>query len=254
MVVKNTLFFKDLKFPDGYFPVYLLDLAAARYHLDNKNNRSGVNTSSIYLIGSDTAATIGMAWLASEWNRPAFVPNANQLLGSTYPTYKYVPQPLAGGLDTEAGTDISGAVWLSANRPTGNRSISPILIKSWAAKYAPKMRDNNPMLFLYGEKDLAAKKQADFFFNEVLVAKPRPGMPLRELELTFEKPVGGTELSGVNLLGNNDKLKTEDTIMSFLSSLQKERANRVPKDRGFNSPWLIQIGPIGVDPGFGFRP
>jgi len=247
--IKNDIYFKDFLDPVRYAPTLILDLAAARYHLDNKNDAGDVNTSSIYLIGADTAATIGMAWLMTEWNRPAFNPNPNQLAAfGGFPTYKFVPQPLNGGVTNEAGADISGAAWLSANRPN---SVSERHVKDWVSKMAPKLRENNPMLFLYGEKDEAGKKQANFFYNEVLVAKPPPGSPLQKItEQTFEEAVKGTKLAGVQLLGNNAELKTEDKIIQFLAARQKDRAKLIRKNRGFTEPWSVALsGPTG----FGFN-
>jgi pimeloyl-ACP methyl ester carboxylesterase len=248
--IKNELAFKDIADPVRYAPTLIVDLAAVRYHLDNKNDAGDLNTSSIYLIGADSAATIGMAWLATEWNRPAFVPNPNQLaVFGGFPTYKFVPQPLNGGVNNEGGSDISGAVWLSATRPT---SVPERLLRDWVSTAAPKLRENNPMLFLYGENDTNGKRQTNFFYNEVLVAKPPPSSRLTKIDdITFEKAVKGTKLAGVGLLGNNNELKTEDTIIQFLAARQKDRAKLIRKNRGFTEPWSIQLaGPIPI--GFGF--
>ncbi|MCE9560753.1 MAG: alpha/beta fold hydrolase [Planctomycetes bacterium] len=253
--IKNDLFFKDLRNPLRYAPAYLLDLAAARHHLDTKNDNGSVNTSSIYLIGSDWAAALGLAWLVTEWNRPAFAPTPNQLAfqgPGGFPTHKYVPQPLAGGMPNElGGGDISGAVWLSAARPI---SFNERLVKSWISG-TPKMRENNPMLFLYGAKDLKAEAQADFFVNEVLVVKPPPGSSLTKLDQTLQMEVkNGAGLNGVGLLGANTG--AEDTILQYLDAIQKNRAKLIRKNRGFTAPWSIQLGPDNnlAGSGFGFRP
>jgi hypothetical protein len=238
--IKNELFYKDLTDPVKYAPSYLLDLAAARHHIDSKNDNGDVNTSSIYLIGSDIAATLGMAWLTTEWNRPAFLPTANQLAFNgpgAFPTYRYVPQPLAGGLPNElGGGDISGAIWLSPNRPT---SVSEALLKSWVSG-TPKLRENNPMLCLYGPKDYRGKTMSRFFVDEVLVAKPSPNSPLSKLEQTLSMEVKqGDTLHGVGLLGANTG--TEELIMQYLTAIQKNRAKLIRKNRGFTSPWAIQL-------------
>ena len=52
-------------------------------------------------------------------------------------------------------------------------------------------------------------------------------------------------LSGVNLLGNNDTLKTEDTIVQFLAAIQKERAKITRKNRNFTAPWFVALGEFG---------
>ncbi len=251
--IKNDLFYKDLKDPGRYAPAFLLDLAAARHHLDTKNDGGNANTSSIYLVGADSAATIGLAWLTTEWNRPAFLPNPNQLafIGpGAFPTYKYVPQPLAGGLPNElGGGDISGAVWLSAARPP---SIPEPLIKGWV-KGTPKLRETNPMLFLFGPKDTKAKAAATFFVDEVLVAKPPAGSALTKLDQTMALEVkNGAGLSGVALLGAN--VGTEETLIQYLAAIQKNRAKLIRKDRRFTAPWSIQLGQDNTlaGPGFGF--
>ncbi|MBA4190169.1 MAG: hypothetical protein C0467_19465 [Planctomycetaceae bacterium] len=249
--LKNDLFFKDLKDPVRYAPAFLLDLAAARHHIDTKNDTGDLNASSIYLVGADTAATIGLAWLTTEWNRPAFIPTPNQLafqgIGG-FPTYKYVPQPLAGGLPNElGGGDISGAVWLSGSRAL---SVPENLIKGWV-KGTPKLRENNPMLFLYAPKDAKGKAQASFFTDEVLVAKPPVNSPLTKLEQTLSMEVKeGGALNGAALLGA--KVGTEETILQYLAAIQKNRAKLIRKNRGFTAPWSIQLAPDNTLAGQGF--
>ena len=48
--LKNELSVKD--FDPKYFPVYITDLAAARFQIDKKNDRGDLNSSSIYVIGA----------------------------------------------------------------------------------------------------------------------------------------------------------------------------------------------------------
>lgn len=244
--IKNDLFFKDLVNPVAYAPTLLLDLAAARHHLDNKNDGGEVNTSSIYLVGTESAATIGMAWLVSEWNRPAAAPTANQLAVNApgaYPTYRYAFQPLNGGIVNEAGADISGAVWVS---PVRAASVPPTVIQSWVAKGAPRLRENSPMLFLYGDADAKGKRESEFFYNEVLAANPRKGSPLEKLDQTFLQEVkGGKGLVGAQLFGQAT-LNVEKTIEDFLNARQKDRAKLIRKNRGFTAPWAINLtGQIG---------
>jgi hypothetical protein len=251
--IKNELHYKDLVNPVRYAPTYLIDLAAVRHHLDTKNDAGDVNTSSIYLVGSDIAATIGLAWLTTEWNRPAFLPTPNQLAYNGpggFPTYKYVPQPLAGGLPNElGGGDVSGAIWLSPARPT---SVSENLMKSWVSG-TPKLRENNPMLCLYGPKDLKAKAQSRFFVDEVLVATPPFNSSLTKLDQSVQLEVkNGEGLNGVSLLGEN--VGTEELILQYLAAIQKNRAKLIRKSRSFTAPWSIQLG-LDYDlagPGFGF--
>ncbi len=199
-LLKNDIYFKDILNPLQYMPVYLQDLAAVRAHLDAKNDAGECNTSSIYLIGSGSAVCIGMAWLMTEWNRPAFVPQPNELI---YPAarYEFVPQNLNGGIKTAAGEDISAAVWLSPQRPSIFRESD---VKNWIAATQGKMRNNNPMLFMYADKDTNAKREAEFFFKVALVGDGDKRQRLSPLNPKYLHPVTGAgNLSGVALLGNN---------------------------------------------------
>jgi len=240
--LKSDLYLKDIKDPIRYAPTLLLDLAAVRAHLDSKNDSGELNTSSIYLIGAESAATIGIAWMATEWMRPAFAPSPNQL--GFAPRYEFVPQAINGGIVTPAGEDLSGAVWLSAARPN---NLQESVIKNWISRNI-KIRDNTHMMFMYGEKDRKGRNEADFFFNEVLVGKgnSRLGLaPLNEKYLHMVK--GADQLTGVGLLGNDKALKTESTIIEFLAAIQKERAKITRKQRNYTAPWYINL------PSFGFN-
>jgi pimeloyl-ACP methyl ester carboxylesterase len=242
--IKDTILFSDLRDPVRYAPVLLTDMAAVRFHLDSKNDAGDLNTSSIYLIGAESAAAIGFAFIATEWNRPAFAPKPNELGFAA--RYDYVPQPLRIPIDPAGGADISGAIWLSAHRPT---SVPERLIEHWVARQAPKMRDNNPMLFLYADKDNKGKAQAEFYHHGALVGRgdKRNGLnPLNDAYL--KKMEGAGELSGVSLLGNNVKLKTEDTILRFLEAIQKERAKITRKQRNFTAPYFIALNAFGFNP------
>lgn len=243
--LKNDIAFKDLTRPDRYFPVYLNDLAAVRLHLDIKNDNKTINTSSIYLVGAGDATALGFAWIAAEWMRPAVFPPPG-LLGLNVPGYEFVPQQLTGSFPAEGGQDISGAVWISPSRPS---TASESLTKKWVSAFAPKIRENNPMLFLYADKDTAGKKQSEFFYNEVLIANPRKGLGLNPLNQTFIKDVkGGEQLSGVKLLNSGSPKKTDDIIIEFLSAIQKERAKVPSKPRNYTNPYYINTRYFGFNP------
>ena len=241
--IKNDIFFKDIMGdPTKYTPVYTMDLAAARHHLDTKNDAGDVNTSSVYLIGAESATTIGMAWLTMEWSRPKVAPGENALRGAA--RYEFIPQPLFGAF-TEAGEDISGAIWLSPQRTA---SVPKETVQKWVSGFAPKLRDNNPMLFLHGANDQVGKQGSEFFFNQVLVANPPKNAALQALTQTFSREIKGTKLSGVQLLGNNKDLGTEDTIVKFLEAIQKVRAKIARKTRNFDNPYGIQLSAFGLTP------
>ena len=225
-----------------YFPAYVTDLAAVRMHLDQKNDAGNLNTSSIYAIAANDAATLALLWTATEWYRPAVHP----LLGGGQ-QYKIVPtQGIA--VDPEAGRDIAGIITLSGSRPLNVPSIKEATAQNWV-KTTLKLRENNPMLLLYGPDDRKAKDGANFFFDEVLVAKGNKQLSVKPLEQTFLKPLDNAKgLNGVALLGNNDTIKTEDTIIKYMAALQKERVAVVRKNRNYVSPYYIDLRAFGVNP------
>lgn len=234
--LKNDIHAKEIK--PGYFPMYLQDLAAVRTHLDSKNDLGEVNTSSIYIIGTDDTAALGFLWLTAEWNRPSVHP---VLLGGE--TYKVCPDPrLVAELD--AGKDFAGAIWLTASRPSNVPSMSSgKLYQTWVVNTV-RLRDNNPMLFLYGEKDTAGDTQTDFYFDQVLVANGKG--PAKKLEQTFRRSIPGTNIKGLGLL--DPALKVEDTIVEYLKARQKDRVTMVRKNRGYSNPYYINLPAFGVNP------
>ena len=254
--LKNTLFFKDLTDPGRYIPVYLNDLAAVRAQLDSKNDAGDLSTSSVYLIGAGDAASLGFAWLAAEWNRPQFYPKQGQL-GLGVPRYEFVPQPLVGGINAEAGPDVAAAVWLSGSRPM---SIPQPLVQGWVSGAVmgqtlrinpPKFRENTPMLFLYADKDAKGKASAEFFHHVALVAQGDKKLeisPLERQDKLLKELKGANALQGVQLLGNNDRLQTEDTILKFLDAIQKDRAKLTRKNRDYSVPYFIRLTDFGFMP------
>lgn len=241
MPLKGDLDIKDLGTNAiRYMPAYLNDLAGVRFLLDTKNDKGELNTSSIYFVGAGDAAALGFAWLAAEWTRPQVAPNVNQL-GIGIPRYEYVPQPLVGGIFNEAGNDYGGAVWLTASRPA---SFPEATIKRWVADQR-KIRENNPMLFLYAEKDAKGRADSSFYFDQVLVAKPRKGSNLTELPQTFMHDVKGAEkLQGVKLLGE----RTEGNIVEYFAAIQKTRARIAAKPREYKDLYFVDVLAFGLRP------
>ena len=249
--IKDSFYFKDLgNNANAYMPVYLTDLAAVRAHLDSKNDAGDVNMSSAYLVGSETAASLGIGWMAVEWNRPAFYPTPNQL--GLAPRYEFVPQALRGDYDT-GGADISGAVWLS---PSYTTSISPQAVKGFVSgilpngyRFSSKIRDNNPMLFMYGAGDKKGETQAKFFHLEALVGNGDTKNGLRPLNPKYLLPIAkGGMSSGVLLLGNDEVLGTETNIMNFLARIQADRKQITRKPRSYTGPYYVKLVDFGLVP------
>jgi hypothetical protein len=182
-----------------------------------------------------------MAWLAAEWHRPSDMPNAGALGGAG--SYDVIPQPIVGGIKAPAGADFAGAVWLTASKPPSFREQT---LRDWVSKSAPRLRENNPMLFLHAQNDNKGKVESEFYYKGVLVAEPPKGSPLNKLEQTFLMPVkGAAQLQGVKLLGETE---TTANIMKFFEAIKKSRANLPWKAREFKSPYFVNLRFFGLTP------
>ena len=222
---------KDVTAKQEYYPMIVNDIMAARVGLDKLNDAGKVNTSSVYLIGATDAATVGMLFITAEWSRPQVVKPAEN--------WAVIEPFKLNNSISPAGKDIAGAVWLSAER---HPSVSQETIKAWVTYDAAlDLRDKNPMLYLYGAKDTARTgvTTAKFFVNDVLVAKPPKSSKISPLNFTEYRDVKDTANVGVNLLGNT--LGTEDTIVKYLTSLEKDRKNVIatPTRSWTKSPYVV---------------
>jgi len=224
---------------NGYYPRLADDILAARIALDQLNDNNEVNTSSVYLLGAKDAVTNGFLYISAEWARPQKLPPVMVQRFPPLPPARS-PQSVLGPGDAAAGLDIAGCIWLS---PTRNLQVPPNTIQQWVQN-APDMRERTPMLFLYGDGDAAAKRDAKFFRDEVLAAKV-VGAPLPKLQLTRSMAIEKTNLAGANLLGK--QLGTEKLIVDYLEALEKERRNliRVP-NRGYATSPGINLPLFGV--------
>ncbi|HEX4613839.1 MAG TPA: hypothetical protein VH092_37000 [Urbifossiella sp.] len=237
LVLKSDIRVKtDITSP-FYFPVYVNDLAAVRVHLDLKNDIAEVNTSTIYLVGAGDAATLGFLWLAAEWQRPGVAP----VLPGGF-QYKCVPEHTLVPPDPPAGGDVAGAVWLSGDRPA---DFPEGVIKGWVS---PKLRDNNPMLFLFGGDDAKARREADFLYHGVLVADGNKGLGVSKIEQAFLFPIAKTRLNEVNLLGQQLAPQPETKVLEYLLARQKNRGAVVRKQRSFVTPYYIDVTRFGLRP------
>jgi pimeloyl-ACP methyl ester carboxylesterase len=176
------------------------DISAAKRFLDAKNDASECNSAKLIVIGAGTGATLGAAWINSEWRRRA--------LKSGFPVIN----------NTQAeGHDVAAAVWLSM------ASSVPINNTRWTPKLetylASPVRDNVPMLFLYGEQDTRAAHLAKSLHSSM--AKNVKDKKLKELDR--EVAIKDTKLSGVELLGKKDTLRTEEKIIAYLEQVLEDR-------------------------------
>lgn len=233
-----------------YFPVLAEDLAAVRLHLDKKNDdtEKGVSSSSIYVIGAGEAATLGLLWMRSEWDRPAVLPKQNQFAGFNVTDYTYVPQPLNAADYERAGEAIAGAIWLSPALPRLNGGLRTV--EGWIAT-ATRMRDSNPMMFIWGEKDAPAKGLSKVLFEKILIGdeKAAKAAGLKPLDpKKFGYQVDKVELKGGFLLGDDAQYKTESKIVERLDEWDKERGKRPRRNTQFDTRYYISLGHYGVLP------
>ncbi|HEY2787450.1 MAG TPA: hypothetical protein VGJ05_21015 [Fimbriiglobus sp.] len=241
---KSSITLKDFRNEREYYPYLVNDVMAARVLLDRKNDNGQVNTSSVYLVGVGDAVNLGIFYATVEWYREAKKPN----LPPAFEPKIIDPRRLLQ--DTEvAGKDIAGAVWISpAKLPAMNDSA----VKAFLSRYAVRLREQTPMLFINDEKDRKGRAASNYYFNEVLIANPRSGTRLAKLQQTFHrelKPSGRTKpLVGVDLIG--DKTGLEEMVIKFLNKVHEERKDIPPiPTRGYTKPLLVNPPAFGVGGG-----
>src|SRR5262245_46325348 len=149
---KSRIDVKDFK--PGYLPWLVNDIQAVRKFLEVKNDSGELNINSLFLIGAQEGASLGMLFTTTEWNR-------------TYTTGFTALQ--TAGVQHIAGQDIAGCVWLSLVQRPNNISFD---INAWA-RNSPGMRERTPFFLLYGEQDRSAQQTADGVFNVLTTGRQK---------------------------------------------------------------------------------
>jgi hypothetical protein len=122
------------------------------------------------------------------------------------------------------------------------------MVVKWSNDVATKLRDQNPMLFLTGEKE--PTKDSLFYFETVLKAKgSKKGAAnaLNPLDQTFMVELKGAGLTGASLLGKNSDTGTENTILQYMEARQKDRAAVTRFDRKFIMPYYVDLKSFGMN-------
>jgi hypothetical protein len=211
---KSTISFKD--FSPSYFPVLVNDILAARRFLEVKNDGGEVNTSSIFLIGAQEGASLGMLFVATEWVR--------------YYTVGFTAL-LTPGTKKVAGEDIAGCVWLSpANSPGFNAN-------TWIRN--TPMRERTPMFFAYGERDVNSRNVSENIFRLMTGGRDK-NKHTQKLDLK------GTDLAGQALLGQA-ALGVNARIIDYLNKIMADR-KAIPwssVSHDVNPIQLISLRPFG---------
>ncbi len=188
-------------FPAWYMPVLVNDIAAARRFLDEKNDAKQCNSRNLFLIGAQEGATLGVLWLATEWQR-----RPRRQDGENAPLY---------------GQDIAAGVWLSI-LPTLKNSRRP---EFQVDKWIGPLRDRTPMLFFYGEED----RGASAFSNQLCEKVLKVDVPPR-LKTTGAKELK-THAAGAALLAQRS-LGADEKILSYLNNIIQLRDDQEWMDRG----------------------
>jgi len=254
--IKNDIDVKDFK--SDYFPMLVNDLAAVRTILDQKNDDRQVNTRTIYLVATGSAAPLVQLFLATEWNRAQVKPPPVGL-GGNVPDLVSVGGRRPSGTDV-AGKDYAGVVLLSPSRtynfPRGNtiasNAVSNQQLKDWVTKYSRDntsgdLRNNTSYVVMAGDKDDLGMKNATYFFHDLLNADAKMGARVEAMKNTKLIPIRGAKEKGVELLGKNSQYKTEDTIKAFIEKVESDRKRLNPIDRKYDKPFRINLTSFGVN-------
>lgn len=195
---KETIDFKN--FNSQYYPAIINDIAAVKAYLDRtKNDNGDCNTASTILIGAETGATLGAAWLNSEWHRFKLIPGIG--MGGASPDRR--PE----------GKDVIACLWLSISPKLGKSSVTLSQVLTMPAK-----EGGTAMVFMYGEKDKSGKSLA------VALEKNIKGKSKdKKYEFTGAYQIKGTILKGTGLLLSG--LKTQSEIVRYFNEVASSRGN-----------------------------
>lgn len=228
------------EFGNGYLPVLVHDIAAARVHLDQKNDRGAANTSRIYLIAEGEAASIAMIWMCTEWYRH----DTDVLKGQVGISYTSVPlPPLILNLkpfQVRAGETIRGAIWLTPKLASG------VQLQQLTTLFDPDKQPGlrkTPMLFMYGKDDNVGKNMSLSFFNQVVKAQPPAASSLSPVKGTVVAEIPNTKLVGGAMLGNTKGI-AEERVLKYMGEILPTTKAEV-KQREFAFPYFIDLGYFG---------
>lgn len=193
----ETVDHKD--FRSTYYAYLVNDIAAAKAFLDRENDRKGVNSSNLLIVGAGQGATLGAMWVANETYRrrdknkePQIQPNLS---------------------DEPEAKDLTGCVWLTISPRIEGRNVGTTLKNPWLVTAG---RTNKiPMAFYYGKAD---KVGGDYANDLVKTIKgTSKGTDLNVAAV----PVDGSKLTGSKLLDS----ATNKKIIGHLNSMVSVRGN-----------------------------
>lgn len=197
---QSTIDYKNFK--PTYFPWVANDLLSARRFLETKNDAGDLNGGSLFIVGAQEGAALGLEFMTSEWYR-------NYTLG-----FRALQ---SNGQTRIAGKDIAGAVWLSI--PTRPTVSSNLPMRDWI-RTTQGLRDDNPMCFIFGEKDARAKADAEMLYQALTAGGPAA----RDKHKHTLMEIKGTDLNGQALLGPAAQaLGVQQKVIDFIKKTMAER-------------------------------
>jgi pimeloyl-ACP methyl ester carboxylesterase len=215
------------KFKPTYLPWLINDIAAARKFLEIKNDAGELNAQSIFIVGCGEGASLGMAFVASEWQR-------QYLVG--------VRALQSQGTAKVAGRDIAGGVWLSiVMRP--NNIFFPMT--NWVRNLSG-LRNENPMCFIFGDKDQKAKGDA-FDLLRALAQGSGGRDKLHKLDTNIE--LKGTDLASQALLAPAAaSFGVPQSVVAYIKKVMADR-KAIPWsdfDSASNPLALVNLSALGL--------
>jgi hypothetical protein len=223
------------QFAPGYYLYLLNDILAAKAYLDRRNDAGEVNTSNLFVIGTDEAATLGLAWMASEWH---LVRDKNP------PGVGGPPNP-----DEPEGRGLVGAVWLGLTPTLGGQTPNPSP-GVWVRELGKEHKV--PMLFVYGAEDAKGEQNALAMVRRAFPGYKPPKPDQKATDKTYELfrdwAIPKTKLTGSTLL---QVKKTTADIKLYLAAALENRGPADSKVRdAAKSQYLWTLPPVA---GVGLR-
>jgi len=213
--VKTNIEVKN--FDKSYYPILLNDIAAARAYLErNKNDKGECSTSNIILIGAETGATLGAAWMNTEWYRHKVTPPA--MVG------------MQAQVDARVeGKDVIAGIWLSITPELGSRKVRLTSLLDQAVRV-----NATPMVFMCSDGDVKGREVARGCEKALKVAKSEKHRYIAKVELEKSKLVGAGLLQ--------ESLGSEKAIVNYLKDVVEDKSNEW-SEREFRKNQYIWLFP-----------
>jgi hypothetical protein len=214
------------QFKSSYYPYLINDIMAARAHLDQRHDAGDVNSQNLVVIGAGQGATLGLMWLAEEWQRV-------RLKGTGVP-------------GNPEGRDALTAIWLTPSLSLGTINHAAQVHK-WVEESAKKKQSaKTSMVFVYGKEDTNSATWALDQLKTIIPDYKRvEGFEPKDPDnaLTGEFSVAVKNLSGSQLL--DKELPTVERILKYLDKVQEKKKPETWVERDFKTnvyAWTDRTG------------